>query len=279
MQVRDRFDVLPGQIFSIVRCGNCRLLYLNPRPDANSIGLFYASSEYDPFISSRGRATTFTRIYRSARKLSVRRKASRVIRGVNHGSKTLDVGCATGEFMIELRRRGFEPFGVEPDPGAAEFVRQQGLKVWTGTLADVPSDAGAFELITFWHVLEHVHDLRDVLNRAHELLSANGQLAIAVPNPLSVDASVYGPHWVAWDTPRHLYHFEPPVMLDLLEQSGFRARRAGAVAFDAFYHSLLSEKKTVHGLLRGGTVGLTSYVRGLIGAEGSSELYLAYKRF
>jgi len=278
LRVRDRFDVLPGQIFSIVRCRNCRLLFLNPRPDADSIGVFYASGEYDPFVSNRERATTFTRLYRAARKLSVRRKASRVVRELKYGAKTLDVGCATGEFMVELRRRGFEPFGVEPDPDAAEFARQQGLKVWTGTIADVPNEAGPFELITFWHVLEHVHDLRNVLKRAHVLLSPSGQLAIAVPNPLSADATTYGPSWVAWDTPRHLYHFEPPVMLKLLEQSGFRAQRAGAVAFDAFYHSLLSEKKTVLGLLRGGTVGLTSYLRGLIGAEGSSELFLAHKR-
>lgn len=255
------------------------MLYLNPRPDADSIGVFYAASEYDPFLSSRERNTLFARLYRIARKLSVRRKAERVTRDLKTRARTLDVGCATGELMVELRQRGFDAMGVEPDPDAAEFARKHyGLSVRTGSIHDIPDDAGLFDLISFWHVLEHVHDLKGVLRRARELLTPSGKLAIAVPNPLSADARAYGTNWVAWDTPRHLYHFEPRVMLNLLSKSGFSPKRAGAVAFDAFYHCLLSEKKTTIGLLRGGARGFNSYLRGLTGAEGSSELYLAYKR-
>ena len=169
--------------------------------------------------------------------------------------------------------------GVEPDPGAAEFARtKHDLSVWTGTIQDVPLADRSCDLITFWHVLEHVHDLKGVLRRASDLLSPGGKLAIAVPNPLSSDARTYGGSWVAWDAPRHLYHFEPDVMLDVLLKLGFRPQRAGAVAFDAFYHSLLSERKTIFGFMRGGWRGFASYLRGLAGAEGSSELYLAYKR-
>ena len=277
--VRDRFDTLPGQLFHIVRCRRCRLLYLNPRPDENSIAAFYASSDYDPFISSRGGQGVFDKLYRNARRLSVMRKASRVSEGIAAGAKTLDVGCATGEFMLELRRRGFQPFGVEPDGGAASFARDRHkLQVWTGMIEAIPSSSGPYDLITFWHVLEHVHRLRQTLDIARSLLSERGRLAIAVPNPQSLDARFYGTRWVAWDTPRHLYHFEPPVMLELLENSGFRAERAGAVAFDAFYHTLLSERKSLTGYVRGGWCGAISYARGLIGADGSSELYFAYKK-
>ena len=280
LTVRDRFETLPGQLFYIVRCRNCRLLYLNPRPDEASIAAYYAAAEYDPFISSTERSGFFDKAYRNARRLSVRRKAARVVHDLARGAKTLDVGCATGEFMLELRRRGFLPSGVEPDAGAAKFaVERNRLTVWTGTIEDVPSSAGPFELITFWHVLEHVHRLKRTLAVAHALLSSDGRLAIAVPNPQSKDARAYGAKWVAWDTPRHLYHFEPPVMLKLLEDAGFSAKRAGAVAFDAFYHCLLSEPKLLSGYLRGGLRGFDSYLRGLAGADGSSELYLAYKKF
>ncbi len=277
--VRDRFNTVPDQLFHIVRCNRCHLLYLNPRPDETSIAAYYASSDYDPFISSRERSGVFDTLYRSARQLSVKRKASRVVKGLPAGAKTLDVGCATGEFMLELCRRGLNPSGVEPDPGAARFAREQkGLQVWTGTIEEVPSSAGPFDLITFWHVLEHVHRLQRTLAIVYDLLSERGRLALAVPNPQSLDARLYDADWVAWDAPRHLYHFEPAVMLELLERAGFRAERAGAVAFDAFYHTLLSEPKSLPGCLRGGWRGAQSYLRGLFCADGSSELYFAHKR-
>lgn len=277
--VGDRFNTVPDQLFHIVRCSRCHLLYLNPRPDEASIAAFYASSDYDPFISSRERGGVFEKLYRSARQLSVMRKASRVVKGLPPGARTLDVGCATGEFMLELRRRDFQPSGVEPDPGAARFAREQkGLQVWTGTIEEVPSAAGPFDLITFWHVLEHVHRLRRTLAIVYDLLSERGKLALAVPNPQSLDARQYGADWVAWDAPRHLYHFEPAVMLELLERAGFRAERVGAVAFDAFYHTLLSEPKSLPGYLRGGWRGAQSYLRGWFGSDGSSELYFAHKR-
>ena len=110
---RDRFNVIPGQIYKIVRCNSCRLLFLNPRPDKDSIAVFYAEG-YDPFGSSQGQKSLTAKLYDMARPFSIRRKAARVVKGMNPGSKTLDVGCATGEFMIELGRRGFQTCGVEP---------------------------------------------------------------------------------------------------------------------------------------------------------------------
>jgi hypothetical protein len=179
--------------------------------------------------------------------------------------------------MLEMRRRGYEPCGVEPDTGAAHYANEKlGLTVWQGGIEQVPSDAGFFRLISFWHVLEHVHRLKENLARSFELLERGGQVSIAVPNPDSWDAKVYGTRWVAWDAPRHLYHFRPRVMMKLLTDSGFKPRHAGAVAFDAFYHCLLSEK-TLPGYVRGGLRGGVSYLRGLIGKNGSSELYIATK--
>lgn len=277
--VRDRFNTIPGQTYTIVRCDQCQLLYLNPRPDNASLGVFYSAEGYDPFVSSRDNANLLTGLYRFVRRFTIRRKAARVSGELKRNALCLDVGCATGEFLVELRRRGFQVRGVEPDPRSAEFSRMtHGLQVWTGTIHDVPDDAGPFDLITLWHVLEHVPDLPQNLLRLHGLLKTGGRLAIAVPNPCSGDARHYQANWVAWDTPRHLYHFEPPVMLKLLEQSGFEARRAGAVAFDAFYHSLLSESGGFVRFWGAGWQGLLSFVRGIYGGEGSSELYIAHKR-
>jgi SAM-dependent methyltransferase len=275
-QVRDRFQTIPDQLFSIVRCSRCGLLFVNPRPDGESLPAFYQNEGYDPFVSSRSKVSLKTAAYQTVRKITIRRKAGRTVTGLARG-RALDIGCATGEFLVELRRRGFEPFGVEPDAKAAEFAStSHRMTVWTGSVQQVPADQGPFDLITMWHVLEHVPDLRETLSRIRGLLTDDGRLAIAVPNPLSSDAKAYGINWVAWDAPRHLYHFEPRVMLDLLQRAGFQGQRRGAVAFDAFYHCLLSEKSSA-GIVRAGCRGIASYLRGVGGGEGSSELYWAVK--
>ena len=149
--------------------------------------------------------------------------------------------------------------------------------MWTGGIRDVPVSAGPFELITLWHVLEHVPDLKDSVSRLREMLATSGRLAIAVPNPESRDARAYGASWIAWDAPRHLYDFEPAVLLDLLSGSGFRVERRRAVAFDAFYHCLLSARPTLSGRMGAVVKGARSFLSGVTGGEGSSELYFAYK--
>jgi SAM-dependent methyltransferase len=278
MDVKDRFNVVPDLTFRIVECRTCRLLFLDPRPDAESISAFYGTDQYDPFGSDGNFHSVSTRLYQFARPFSIRRKAARVVKGLAPGAKTLDVGCATGEFIVELSRRGFQSCGVEPNPKAAAYAKEKlGLDVRLGGIENASADAGPYALISFWHVLEHVHRLRQNLSIARDLLADDGRLAIAVPNPGSWDADAYGTDWVAWDAPRHLYHFTPDVMTDLLARVGYRPVRAGAVAFDAFYHCILSEKPGTIGFIRGGLRGSISFCRGVMGKGGSSELYIAYK--
>ena len=278
LDVRDRFNVIPDLIFRIVECKSCKLLFLNPRPDADSIGMFYDTDDYDPFGSDGKAVSVSTRLYRLARPLSIRLKADRVTKGLTPAARTLDVGCATGEFMLELQRRGFQPYGVEPNPGAATFAKEKsGLNVRLGGIENASAESGPYELISLWHVLEHVHLLRDNLSIARDLLTDDGRLSIAVPNPDSWDAARYGSDWVAWDAPRHLYHFRPDVMMALLSRMGYHPVHAGAVAFDAFYHCMLSEGPGITGILRGGWRGSISFCRGILGKSGSSELYIAYK--
>jgi SAM-dependent methyltransferase len=276
-KVRDRFQTIPDLLYDIVRCANCRLLYLNPRPAEADLGRFYESDAYDPFVSSRANFSPATALYRFVRFFTMRNKARRVCTGVKPGANVLDVGCATAELLIELRRRGYQCFGVEPDEGAATFARSKGLNVWSGDIQAVPVESEPYSLIVFWHVVEHIYHLRAALVRARELLADDGKIVIAVPNPKSLDCGWYGNDWVAWDTPRHLYHFEPDVMLNVLAAAGFQAERVGPVAFDAFYHCLLSEPKTIPGLVRAGARGMVSFLSGALGGKGSSELYVAHK--
>jgi SAM-dependent methyltransferase len=277
-EAQDRFKIVPGQAYTIVRCEQCSLLFVNPRPDANSISAFYATDAYDPYAGNQAAITWTTRAFQLARKFTIPRKVHRALKGLNGAKTALDVGCATGEFAAALQNRGLQVCGAEPDPKAADLARKNfGLTVWTGTMDAIPENAGPFDLITMWHVLEHVHDLKGALKRVRGLLSERGRFVIAVPNPLSCDAQAYGTRWVAWEAPRHLYHFEPHVLLALLEREGFAARRAGAMAFDAYYHCLLSESNKSLGVFRASLYGTMSFMRGAFGGEGSSELYYAVR--
>ena len=99
-----------------------------------------------------------------------------------------------------------------------------------------------YDLITMWHVLEHVHAPDEVLNRLKDKLKPEGSLIIAVPNPDSTDAKHYRSYWAGWDVPRHLWHFDPPAMSKMMATLGFVHQATYPMWFDAFYVSLLSER-------------------------------------
>jgi SAM-dependent methyltransferase len=179
LEVRDRFNIVPDRTYSIVRCQGCRLLFVNPRPDALSIAAFYNTEGYDPFVGGASGKSWTTSAYKLARKFTVPRKVARATKGLQDAHSALDVGCATGEFAAALRKRGWNVWGAEPDAAAAEQARSRfGLTVWTGNISAVPPHAGPFDLITMWHVLEHVHDLKGTVARVRELLSPAGRLRL-----------------------------------------------------------------------------------------------------
>jgi SAM-dependent methyltransferase len=155
--------------------------------------------------------------------------------------KLLDVGCGTGEFAAHMALSGWNVTAVEPDSATAERARQlHGITVndedWLNSAAD------RFDVITMWHVLEHVHDLRGRVHRLHKLLRPDGLFVVAVPNPMSTDARHYKEHWAAWDVPRHLYHFPPSMLRGFVESFGFESISTRPMVFDPMYVSMLSEQ-------------------------------------
>jgi hypothetical protein len=101
---------------------------------------------------------------------------------------------------------------------------------------------GAFDAITLWHVLEHVHDLSACIQQLKDVMKEDGKMFIAVPNYTSADARNYGEQWAAYDVPRHLYHFSPQSMQMLMQRFGMKVIRYTPMWYDSFYISLLSSK-------------------------------------
>jgi predicted SAM-dependent methyltransferase len=141
--------------------------------------------------------------------------------------------------------------------------------------------AGSFDVITLWHVLEHVESLHAYMQRLKALLVPDGVLLIAVPNYTSADAMHYGSHWAAYDVPRHLYHFSPSSMRILADEHDLKIRAIKPMWFDSFYIALLSEqyKRGSSSYLRAAWHGLQSNFQAMQTAEKASSLiYIIEKK-
>ncbi len=250
LETRDHF--LTREPFNIVRCSQCGFLFTQPRPQKEHLPAYYQSEEY--ISHSNTRKGLFSRVYQSVRQYTLRQKISRIGKYKQTG-KLLDIGCGTGEFLNTCQKKGWSVTGVEPSEQARKFATEQyGLSVMTEPELDaVPPSS--YDVVTLWHVLEHVPDLNQRMMQLSRILAPEGLLVIAVPNSSSHDASHYGPFWAAYDLPRHLYHFTPSTLRTLLIRHGFQVRKLVPMKFDAYYISLLSEKYRT---------GKTSYLKAIL---------------
>ena len=275
--------------YSLVQCSDCGFQFLNPRPTAATIGIYYDAQNYTPFLSSGKSGSVFNRMYSWIRNYSVAWKR-RKIEQFRKTGYVLDIGCGTGEFLREMSLHNWETKGLEPSKEASGFARTAyGLDVTTGFVDEqsLHSIRGPFDVITMWHALEHLHMPADALNILKEKLSDNGLLVIAVPNVSSYDAGVYGKDWVALDVPRHLLHFTPSTMKNLLSSAGMEVVEQHQMPLDTVFNSAMSEKSIIvhHArikapfyMLRLLLTILLSWINGFHEDKGSSVMYYVRKK-
>lgn len=225
--------------FAIVQCAGCGFQFTNPRPGPAEIGRYYESDDYVSHNS--GAAGLVNQAYKVARFFTMRRKVSLLNQLAPRRGQLLDYGCGTGHFLAAAQSAGWQVAGLEPNARArAEASQRLGQPVGQESLASFAP--GTFEAVTLWHVLEHVHALNATLAQLTALLRPDGVLLIAVPNVESLDAQHYRELWAAYDVPRHLYHFAPKPMTQLLKKHKLVLRDTLPMPLDAYYVSLLSEK-------------------------------------
>lgn len=231
-----------GESFAIVQCESCGFQFTNPRPDAAHIGRYYESDDYVSHNSAA--AGLVNQVYRVARFFTVRRKMA-LIKKLNGGraGRLVDYGCGTGHFLAGAKKAGWQVAGLEPSPRArAEAATRVGQPI--GEPAALGQlEKGVFDVVTLWHVLEHVHTLNETVAQLAALLASGGRLLVAVPNVESLDAQHYRENWAAYDVPRHLYHFGPATMSRLLAKHGLEVVQTLPLPLDAYYVSLLSERR------------------------------------
>lgn len=230
-----------GEWFELKTCTNCGLKMTFPQPEENAISRYYASSEYISHTDTK--TGLINKLYHKARSYMLKQKLAWVqsASGLKRGS-VLDVGAGTGHFAQYMEIHGWHVRALEPDDQAREIASAKlGIRVepLTALLKQLPH---SFDVITLWHVLEHVHDLNGYLKTFASILKPDGTLLVAVPNHLSADAKKYGVKWAAFDVPRHLWHFTPLSMEMLFAKHGFVITQKWNMPLDAFYVSMLSEK-------------------------------------
>ena len=239
LQVQDKS--VSQETFTIQQCQACEFQFTNPRPDAAHIGKYYESDAYVSHNS--GAQGLINQVYKVARFFTVRRKVALItkLNGAQKG-RLLDYGCGTGHFLAGAKKAGWQVAGLEPNGRAREEAAER-----VGQSIAEPADLatlapGSVDVITLWHVLEHVHTLNETLDELIRALKPGGKLLIAVPNVDSLDAQHYRQDWAAYDVPRHLYHFGPGPMGQLLARHGLVVSQKLPLALDAYYVSMLSER-------------------------------------
>ena len=248
--------------FTIQQCNACYFLFTNPRPELDSIGAYYQSEEYiSHHDDSKG---LMNRVYTSIRNYTIGKKIEMIGSLFSKPGKLLDIGCGTGNFLQAVKHAGWETFGTEPDNEARNIAsKRAGLTIFE-TIDDSAFRDKKFDIITMWHVLEHVHLLNETVDWLQKHLTTDGKIIIAVPNPQSVDAARYGRFWAAYDVPRHLYHFTKASMALLAKKHHLKVDTIHPMWFDSFYVSMLSTKykdKKVN-LLDSVKTGLISNLKG-----------------
>jgi 2-polyprenyl-3-methyl-5-hydroxy-6-metoxy-1,4-benzoquinol methylase len=288
LRAPDRFHLAAGNLFEIVRCVTCGFIYLNPRPRIECLPEFYQDKNYQPFLSAQSGKSWWDRIYNLARSYAVCGKRVKIEKLKRKG-QLLDIGCGTGEFLNEMQKHGWQATGIEKDPRAAEVARQRyGLDVLTTDLTSSHFAQNSFDVITFWHVLEHLPDPLHTLQRAKKMLKEDGLMLVAAPNISSYDARFYRSRWAALDAPRHLHHFVPATLARLCQAAGLEMFTARQMVLDAFYNCLMSERIIASidtykefflplFLLRGFGVAGISLLLSRLGNGGSSILYFIKK--
>ncbi|WP_421763777.1 class I SAM-dependent methyltransferase [Ekhidna sp.] len=229
-----------GESFALVKCDKCNLIFTNPRPEKKNLAKYYSSENY---ISHTDRANSpINFIYRLVRKFTLKQKIKLVQKYKKNGT-LLDYGCGTGDFLQTATKNNWQPFGYEPDLKAKKIASEKN----GNQIIESINTIDKVDVVTAWHVLEHVSDLSETVKQLRKILVDGGHLIIALPNHRSYDAAYYKEFWAAYDVPRHLYHFDEEAVKELARQFKFKIVKIHPMKFDSYYVSLLSEKYRKNG--------------------------------
>jgi 2-polyprenyl-3-methyl-5-hydroxy-6-metoxy-1,4-benzoquinol methylase len=263
-----------GEYFQLIENAEYGFLETTPQPITKSLPDYYKSEDYISHTDSK--RNLFENVYHVVRKISLKQKLKFINKCISDEKTLLDVGCGTGDFLQVAKQNKWKVSGIEPNAQARTIANNKTDNSVFEIDQLLKFQPASFNVITLWHVLEHLPNLEEHVQVFKKLLKPNGTLIIAVPNYKSYDAKYYKEFWAAYDVPRHLWHFNKKSISKLVSKVSMEVVKIKPMYFDAFYVSLLSEKYKNQNMnfLRGSLVGLLSNLKSIKTKEASSLIYI-----
>lgn len=225
-----------GETFELLYDADLDMLITHPQPSLEELPRYYESVDY--ISHTDGKRTLFEKMYQFVKGIALKNKL-RLINSQSEKGRILDIGAGVGDFLSVAKNDGWETIGIEPSEKAKAIAIKKGVS-FVNDLSELESHS--FDVITMWHVLEHVPDLENQIAILKRLIKPNGTIIIAVPNFKSFDANHYKEFWAAFDVPIHLWHFSKTAIEKLFAKENLKLTEVLPMKFDSFYVSLLSEK-------------------------------------
>lgn len=275
LKLKDYF--LTQEDFEILECNDCKLLFTTPCPAPDKIGDYYKSEEY--LSHNDEKKSLFARIYNIVKKTNIKNKFNIAVGNKQSAIRILDIGCGVGDFLNYAKEKGCKITGIEPNDDARKIAEKK-LNTEVLSPADLENlPDNSFDIITMWHVLEHVADLKTEIHHLQRLLKNDGRLILALPNYKSFDAEYYKDKWAAYDVPRHLNHFSRTSIENIFKETKFQLADIKPLKWDSFYISMLSEQYlgNSNSFIKGTITGWKSNRKAKNSGEYSSLVYILIK--
>lgn len=233
---------LSKESFTLVKCTKCGLIYLNPRPAEKDICKFYPKKYYDNspcFIENK-----FIKYFSKRKILNIEK--------FKKGGKLLDIGCGTGDFLSQMKDRDYDVCGIDVSLQACKIARKKGLKIYHNDLIKHHFPAKSFDIITLWHVFEHLYNPSETLKEIKRILKDDGLLIMETPNIDCFSFKIFKGYHFHLDSPRHLHHWNENSMKQILNKNGFIVNKTEYPVFNfplSSFHSFKNFSKSSFALM------------------------------
>ncbi|WP_017495760.1 bifunctional 2-polyprenyl-6-hydroxyphenol methylase/3-demethylubiquinol 3-O-methyltransferase UbiG [Flavobacterium sp. WG21] len=259
------------EIFDLYYDETLDMLITSPQPALENLGRYYESEDYISHTDNK--RSLFEKAYHFVKSIALKNKLNLINGEQSQKGRILDIGAGTGDFLLTAKNDGWETVGVEPSERAKNIAIEKGISFVNGIDA---LENNSFDVITMWHVLEHVPNLELQIQELKRLLKPTGTLIVAVPNFKSFDAKYYNEFWAAYDVPIHFWHFSKKAIQSLFGKVDMKLEKVLPMKFDSFYVSLLSEKYKTGKMnfIKAFFIGLRSNLKASGTKEYSSHIYV-----
>ncbi len=259
-----------GEEFELLIDSELDMLITHPQPSLEKLPSYYENVDY--ISHTDGNKSLFEKMYQFVKTIAIKNKL-KLINSQSQKGRILDIGAGVGDFLAVAKQDGWETIGIEPSDKAKAIAIKKGV-LFVETISELENYS--FDVITMWHVLEHVPDLENQIAELKRLLKPSGTILIAVPNFNSFDANYYSNYWAAFDVPIHLWHFSKTAIQKLFAKADLKLVKVLPMKFDSFYVSLLSEKYKTGKMnyLKAFYIGWKSNRHGNLNSEYSSHIYV-----